>query len=186
LVKPTPIRSLRVGVLYARAVSPGTTWKLGITLIINNDDVARLLTIEESIEVLEQSYRDLAIGEATCRPRINIRIPTSDPAKNYQFGSMEGGSAGGYFAVRMKSDVIYETSYNGAITQEKYCMRPGLFCGLIFLTSVETGEPLAFINDGVLQHMRVVPTAPSASLISPEISRHVFLDITNWIDSKRA
>jgi ornithine cyclodeaminase/alanine dehydrogenase-like protein (mu-crystallin family) len=55
----------------------------------------------------------------------------------------------------MKSDVIYETTYNGAITQEKYCTRPGLFCGLIFLTSIETGEPLAFINDGVLQHMRV-------------------------------
>jgi ornithine cyclodeaminase/alanine dehydrogenase-like protein (mu-crystallin family) len=30
-----------------------------------------------------------------------------------------------------------------------------LFCGLIFLTSIETGEPLAIINDGVLQHMRV-------------------------------
>jgi alanine dehydrogenase len=126
-----------------------------MTLIINNDDVASLLTIEDTIEALERSYRDLAAGEATCRPRIDIRIPTSDPAKNYQFGSMEGGSTGGYFAVRMKSDVIYETSYNGAVTQEKYCMRPGLFCGLIFLTSVETGEPLAFINDGVLQHMRV-------------------------------
>jgi alanine dehydrogenase len=38
---------------------------------------------------------------------------------------------------------------------ERYCVRPGLYCGLIFLTSVENGEPLAFINDGVLQHMRV-------------------------------
>src|SRR5258706_3964622 len=68
---------------------------------------------------------------------------------------MEGGSTEGYFAVRMKSDVIYETAYNGAITREKHCVRPGLFCGLIFLTSTETGEPLAFINDGVLQHRRV-------------------------------
>jgi ornithine cyclodeaminase/alanine dehydrogenase-like protein (mu-crystallin family) len=68
---------------------------------------------------------------------------------------MEGGAASGYFAIRMKSDVIYETEYAGAVTQEKYCYKPGLFCGLIFLTSVETGEPLAFINDGVLQHMRV-------------------------------
>ena len=126
-----------------------------MTLIINNDDVARLLTIETTMEALEQSYRNLAIGEAVCRPRIDIRIPTSDPAKTYQFGSMEGGSTEGYFAVRMKSDVIYETTYNGAITREKYCTRPGLFCGLIFLTSIETGEPLAFINDGVLQHMRV-------------------------------
>jgi ornithine cyclodeaminase/alanine dehydrogenase-like protein (mu-crystallin family) len=126
-----------------------------MTLIINNDDVAALLTMEATIEALERSYLDLASGEATCRPRIDIRIPTSDPEKNYQFGSMEGGSTAGYFAVRMKSDIIYEASYGGAITQEKYCTRPGLYCGLIFLTSVETGEPLAFINDGVLQHMRV-------------------------------
>jgi ornithine cyclodeaminase/alanine dehydrogenase-like protein (mu-crystallin family) len=126
-----------------------------MTLIINNDDVAKLLTIEVTIDALEQSYRNLAIGEAICRPRIDIRIPTSDPTKSYQFGSMEGGSTEGYFAIRMKSDVIYETTYNGAITRAKYCTRPGLFCGLIFLTSIETGEPLAFINDGVLQHMRV-------------------------------
>src|ERR1700732_2885496 len=68
---------------------------------------------------------------------------------------MEGGSTSGYFAVRMKSDVIYEQHYHGVVTQEKYCPRPGLYCGLIFLTDIETGEPLAFINDGVLQHMRV-------------------------------
>ena len=68
---------------------------------------------------------------------------------------MDGGSTRGYFAIRMKSDVIYETRYNEAITQEKYCTRPGLFCGLILLTSIENGEPLAFINDGLLQHMRV-------------------------------
>jgi ornithine cyclodeaminase/alanine dehydrogenase-like protein (mu-crystallin family) len=68
---------------------------------------------------------------------------------------MEGGSMSGYFAIRMKSDVIYEQEYQGAITQEKYCVRPGRFCGLILLTSIENGEPLALINDGYLQHMRV-------------------------------
>ena len=126
-----------------------------MTLIINNDEVAKVLTMADTIDALEASYVNLARGEAVCRPRIDIRIPTKDPAKNYQFGSMEGGSTAGYFAVRMKSDIIYETTYEGATTQEKYCMREGLFCGLIFLTAVETGEPLAFLNDGVLQHMRV-------------------------------
>ena len=126
-----------------------------MTLILTNPDVAKVLTIETTLDALEESYRNLAIGEATCRPRIDIRIPTSDPAKNYQWGSMEGGSTGGYFAVRMKSDVVYETTYNGAVTQEKYCTQPGRYCGLIFLTSIETGEPLALIHDGVLQHMRV-------------------------------
>jgi ornithine cyclodeaminase/alanine dehydrogenase-like protein (mu-crystallin family) len=68
---------------------------------------------------------------------------------------MEGGSTAGYFAIRMKSDVVEQREYAGAVTQEKYSSRPGLFCGLVFLTSIETGEPLAIINDGLLQHMRV-------------------------------
>ena len=126
-----------------------------MTLIINNEIVEKVLTMEDTIAALEQSYLNLALGEAVCRPRIDIRIPTKDPARNYQWGTMEGGSTGGYFAIRMKSDVVYETRYNGVVTQEKYCKEPGLFCGLILLTSIENGEPLAFINDGVLQHMRV-------------------------------
>lgn len=123
--------------------------------IISNDDVARLLTMEATIAALENSYRGLASGETVCRPRIDISIPTSDPAKTYRWGTMEGGSTNGYFAIRIKSDVIYEKEYAGAVTQEKYCVRPGTFCGLILLTSIENGEPLALINDGVLQHMRV-------------------------------
>jgi alanine dehydrogenase len=46
-----------------------------MTLIINNDDVAKLLTIEATMEALEQSCRNLAVGEAICRPRIDILIP---------------------------------------------------------------------------------------------------------------
>lgn len=126
-----------------------------MTLIINNQEVEKVLTMEDTIAALEKSYLQLAAGEAVCRPRIDIRIPTSDPARNYQWGTMEGGSTAGYFAIRMKSDIIYEKEYQGVRTQEKYCVRPGLYCGLILLTSIENGEPLAFINDGYLQHMRV-------------------------------
>lgn len=129
--------------------------KCAMTLIINNQEVQQLLTMEDTIAALEQGYLQLAAGEAVCRPRIDIRIPTSDPARNYQWGTMEGGSTAGYFAIRMKSDIIYETEYKGVVTQEKYCVRPGLYCGLILLTSIENGELLAFINDGHLQHMRV-------------------------------
>ena len=126
-----------------------------MTLIINNDDVSKLLTMDVTIAVLEATYLDVASREAVCRPRIDIRSPTKDPTKSYQWGTMEGGSTAGYFAIRMKSDVIYERNYNGVRTHEKYCMRPGIYCGLVLLTSIDTGEPLAFINDGVLQHTRV-------------------------------
>ncbi len=126
-----------------------------MTLIINNNDVARVLTMDATIGVLEESYRQLITREAVCRPRIDIRIPTSTPGKTYQWGTMEGGSTAGYFAIRMKSDVVFEREYAGAVTEEKYCSRPGLYCGLVLLTDIESGEPLAFLNDGVLQHMRV-------------------------------
>lgn len=126
-----------------------------MTLLIDNDIVRRVLSPAAVRRALESAYRDLASGEAVCRPRIDIRIPTRDPAKFYQWGSMEGGSTGGYFAIRMKSDIVYEGEYGGVRTQEKYCERPGRYCGLVFLTDVETGAPLAIINDGHLQHLRV-------------------------------
>src|ERR1044072_3686399 len=124
-------------------------------LFLNNDDVKQVLTMEVTMNALDQAYRELARQEAVCRPRIDIQIPTEDAKKIYQWGTMEGGSTSGYFAIRMKSDVIYEQEYRGAITQEKYCVQPGMFCGLILLNSIQNGEPLALINDGYLQHMRV-------------------------------
>ncbi len=85
-----------------------------MTLLIDNDIVRRVLSPAAVRRALESAYRDLASGEAVCRPRIDIRIPTRDPAKFYQWGTMEGGSTGGYFAIRMKSDVVYEREYEGA------------------------------------------------------------------------
>jgi len=124
-------------------------------LILNNDDVKGVLTMEITMKALEGAYIELARSEAVCRPRIDIQIPTRDPRKLYQWGTMEGGSMSGYFAIRMKSDIVYEQEYNGARTQEKYCVRPGKFCGLILLINIQNGEPLALMNDGYLQHMRV-------------------------------
>src|SRR5687767_6785653 len=98
---------------------------------------------------------DLARGEAVCRPRIDIRIPTQDPERVYQWGTMEGGSTGGYFAIRIKSDIVFERERDGVRTQEKYCSRPGRYCGLVLLTRIADAEPLAIIHDGWLQHLRV-------------------------------
>lgn len=112
--------------------------------------------MEDTIRLLRKAYVDLAQGSAVCRPRLDVRIPAGDGSKVYQWGTMEGGSVeSGYFAIRMKSDIVEETEYGGTRTQEKYCLNPGTYCGLIMLMSVRTGEPLALINDGVLQHMRV-------------------------------
>lgn len=127
-----------------------------MTLLLNNDDVKKLLTMEMTIAALDRAYRQMMTGEAVARPRIDVRIPTGRTGYTYQWGTMEGGSVDpGYFAIRMKSDVWYYTDYAGVSTQEKYCVEPGKFFGLIMLFDVHTAEPLAIINDGYLQHMRV-------------------------------
>lgn len=143
-----------------------------MTLLIDNEIVRRVLTPAAVRRALEAAYRDLASGEAVCRPRIDIRIPTRQPGRFYQWGTMEGGSTGGYFAIRMKSDIVYELEHEGVRTREKHCMRPGRYCGLVLLTDVETGEPLAIINDGHLQHLRVAAdSAIGADLMAREDCR---------------
>jgi alanine dehydrogenase len=124
-------------------------------LLINNELVSQLLTMDDCIRVQEQAFRQLATGGAIHRPRIDMYFPCEREDGYFRWGTMEGANDG-YFAIRMKSDVItWPTDRNGNWTEDKYCREPGTYCGLIFLVSTRNGEPLAFINDGVLQQYRV-------------------------------
>lgn len=125
-------------------------------LFINNDDVQKVLTIEDTLRVLEEGHRELADKHLVARPRIDIYTETHHPDRFHRWGTMEGSSSGLHrHAIRMKSDVISWRDHGGGRVEDKYCVRPGLFCGLIFLLDTDTGEPLALINDGYLQHLRV-------------------------------
>jgi len=124
-------------------------------LFIHNDIVDRILSMKECIEIQEEAFKALESGSAIHRPRIDMYTPTERTNGYYRWGTMEGWY-GDVFAIRMKSDVMtWPKSGNGSWTEEKYCIEPGTFCGLIMLFSSRNGEPLAIINDGVLQHMRV-------------------------------
>ncbi|MGA7538479.1 MAG: hypothetical protein WBW93_06900 [Steroidobacteraceae bacterium] len=124
-------------------------------LIIDNDTVSRLLTMEDCIRVQEEAFRKLPTGGAIHRPRIDVYFPCEREDGYFRWGTMEGANDG-YFAIRMKSDVVtWPKDKDGNWTEEKYCREPGTYCGIIFLLSTRNGEPLAFIHDGILQHMRV-------------------------------
>lgn len=84
-----------------------------MTLLLDNEDVRAVLTMDVTMRALEEAYAGLASGDSVCRPRIDVRIPTDDPAKTYRFGTMEGGSASGYFAIRLKSDIVFEENRGG-------------------------------------------------------------------------
>jgi len=122
-------------------------------LLLNNDEVRSLLSMKICLEALEAGYEDLIRGDAVHRPRIDVWAPCDEVNGYYRWGSMEGvAKSTGVFAIRMKSDVLY---WPDGKTEEKYCVRPGTYCGLIMLFSTRNGEPLAIMPDGYLQHMRV-------------------------------
>lgn len=122
-------------------------------LFIDNSTVASILDMRTCLDALEVGYRDLIRGDAVYRPRIDVYFPNESPEQYYRWGTMEGASRTfGTFAIRMKSDIL---SWPGGLTEEKFCIEPGTYCGLIFVFSTKNGEPLAIVNDGILQHMRV-------------------------------
>jgi alanine dehydrogenase len=122
-------------------------------LYLSNDDVHAVLDTRTCLDALRGGYRDLARGDAAYIPRIDIHAPTGRDDDYYRWGSMSGVCRSeGVVAIRIKSDVV---SWPGGLTEEKYCIQPGTYSGIILLYSTTNGEPLALINDGVLQHMRV-------------------------------
>ena len=124
-------------------------------LIIDNDLVSELLSMEECIDIQEKAFGEVPSGRAAHRPRLDMYAPCERDDGYYRWGTMEG-VFDGIFAIRMKSDVItWPRDEQGRQTEDKYCVEPGTFCGLVFLFSSLNGEPLGMINDGVIQHMRV-------------------------------
>jgi ornithine cyclodeaminase/alanine dehydrogenase-like protein (mu-crystallin family) len=126
-----------------------------MTLFLNNDDVKSLLTVRMTIDEIEEAYIDLIRGNAVARVHTNLQIPTGKPDETYTWGTTDGGSSSGYLAIRMTSEIRYESEVDGIRRAEKYCVRKGAFCGLVFLFKVSNGEPLAILNDGHLQQQRV-------------------------------
>ena len=130
-----------------------------MTLILSNDDVEKLLTMRECIDVLEEAYVDLAEGRGITRTRSDCITPTSRPDAVYGLKSMDGVAPRlGIGATRINSDIVTFPKKGNNIRREKVPAAGGRYCGLVLLFSTENGEPLAILPDGVMQRMRVGAT----------------------------
>jgi alanine dehydrogenase len=159
-----------------------------MTLLISNENVqealdARTLRADSIIDVIEGAYRDLGADQAAYAPRRGVSVPVDDSHRHpdfrdekFVFGVMEGAvQSTGYFAIRLKLDMTYryDDPTTGAQTHEKYCVEPGRYCGLILLVDARTAEPLALMNDGVVQHLRVAATNILAAKYMAREDAHV-------------
>jgi len=129
-------------------------------IYLNNHDQEKAITATEAIEALEGGLRQFARGDAVRRPRFDNLIPTRRPEEFFSFSSMEGGvREPGYYALRIKPDIVSWPIINVMRRRVTYCSRPGLYGGLVLLFNVDNAELLAIMNDGFVQHYRVAATA---------------------------
>ena len=129
-------------------------------LYLNNRDQERSLQAIDGVNVMERMLRQFAQGDAIRRPRIDNFLPTSRPDEFLCFSSMEGGSrAPGYYALRIKPDIVSWPKVNGKLRRVTYSYKPGLYGGLVLLYSTDNAEFLAILNDSYVQHVRVAATA---------------------------
>jgi alanine dehydrogenase len=126
-------------------------------LLLNNDDVAKVLDMPLCLSALDGVFHEMAAGEAVGMGRIDVYVPSQQAAAPfYRWAVMTGGSKkDGYVCARMLSDMVDWPREHGRVRENKWAGQPGTFCGLLFLFSAKDALPLAMIKDGFLQHLRV-------------------------------
>ncbi|OGQ83244.1 MAG: hypothetical protein A3F90_10845 [Deltaproteobacteria bacterium RIFCSPLOWO2_12_FULL_60_19] len=132
-----------------------------MTLILNNDEIQKALDVETCLTSMEEAYRELATSQAVNRPTSHSYLPHSLPQATYSFKSVDGGvKKFGVLALRITSDIVQEKNVNNSVRSEKLPLAgKGQYLGLVQLFSIETGELLAIMPDGLIQQTRVAVTS---------------------------
>ncbi len=127
---------------------------------IDNTIQHEVLDAETCIEAIEKGYRAWGGGDAAINPKTELHVYGDHGY--YNIGLIHGAvEPMGVAALRIKSDFFTQTgptSYG-----DKHAGVEGRYCGLVLLFNTTNGLPLAILNDGHIQHMRVAAAAAVAA-----------------------
>src|SRR6476646_11353783 len=121
-----------------------------MTLILSNDDVEKLLSMPECIDLMEEAYIELAEGRGISRTRSDCFAPTTRPDALYSLKSMDGVAPKlGVGAVRINSDIVTWPKRGNAMRREKVAAAPNnRYVGLVLLFSVVAVSLKKNMTDG--------------------------------------
>ena len=101
-----------------------------MTLMLSNDDAAKVLTMTDTVAALEALYMDLGNGSAIYRGRTDLFAPTNadigiDVPAAHQFKTLDGSIPRLQAAsVRVTSDVVAFPEMNGLRRLSKFRRQP--------------------------------------------------------------
>ena len=131
-----------------------------MTLILSNEEIDKIISMPECIDVLEEAYVEYDAGRGVVRARTDTLAPTAMDGAVYALKSADGiAPKFKTSAVRINSDIITCPVIDGAPRRVKVPAAPNnRWVGLVLLFNTDTGEPMAIFPDGVMQRMRVGAT----------------------------
>ncbi|MGH7824504.1 MAG: ornithine cyclodeaminase family protein [Candidatus Binatia bacterium] len=154
-----------------------------MTLVLSNEEIETVFTLEECFNVLEPALTDLGDGKAVNMPRQDLLVPGplegSYHGLKLSCGSMPRDHV---TTVRVTSDVIKWPEVAGEQRRVKVPLAMGSkFVGLVFVFSTTTGELLAILPDGFVQAIRVgVTNALSAKYMGRSDSSVLAVYGSGW------
>jgi len=128
------------------------------TLILKNDEIKRILSLEPCIDTMEEAFKELAIGVGKNLPRTRIYTPIHPGEEAlYWFNNLAGAVPRlDAMALRINSRITQEMIKGGKKRKE---MLGRSAVGLLFLFSISTGELVAIMDDSHLSPIRVGATS---------------------------
>ena len=154
-----------------------------MTLILTNEEIESVFTLEECFSALEPALRDLGNGQAVNMPRQDLLVP--GPLENSYHGLKTSCAAlpnAGVTTLRLTSDVITWPTIGGRQRRVKVPLAMGnKYVGLVFVFSTASGDLLAIFPDGYMQAIRVgVTNALSAKYLARKDSSVMALYGSGW------
>lgn len=154
-----------------------------MTLILSNEEIENIFTLDECFDVLEPALLDLGNGAAVNMPRQDLLVP--GPLDGSYHGlktSCASLPRAGVTTMRLTSDVLTWPMAGSGRRRVKVPLAMGnKYVGLVFVFSTATGELLAVFPDGLMQAIRVgVTNALSAKYLARKESSIMGLFGSGW------
>lgn len=122
-----------------------------MTLILNDEQVRQLLTMEDCIAAMEEAYAELGAGRGIYRVRTDMIAPADGPDNIFALKSMDAVIPKfGVGSIRINSDTLHYRRDGNRLRRDRVpADDDGRYVGFVLLFSTETGELLMIYPDGI-------------------------------------
>ncbi|HEY7323059.1 MAG TPA: hypothetical protein VIE89_36330 [Candidatus Binatia bacterium] len=141
-----------------------------MVLVIGDEEIAKMFSMGEAVEVLRRAYGELAADDAVNSPRVDLvglgsASGSSDRDSNAYLLKTMSGITSRYASIRFLSEYTrWRAREGGELRRER--AKPGKFSptrGSILLFDRCDAKLLAVLSEGVIRNMRVGATAALAA-----------------------